>query len=77
MVSEPYLISRNIHIKNLIKTGLLFLVLFAVFFLYQKRVVSDNYIIIYVVNTLVLIIFILSVFRIKFGYIYLYFLSHF
>ena len=67
MVSETYLISKNIHIKNLIKTGLLFLVLFAVFFLYQKRVVSDNYIIIYVVNTLVLIIFILSVFRIKFG----------
>lgn len=67
MVSETYLISKNIHIKNLIKTGLLFLVVFAVFFLYQKRVVSDNYIIIYVVNTLVLIIFILSVFRIKFG----------
>jgi len=75
MVSEPYLISRNIHIKNLIKTSLLFLVLFAVFFLYQKRVVSDNYIIIYIVNTLVLIIFILSIFKIKFSlYLFIFFI---
>ena len=49
--------------------------LFTVFFLYQKSAVSDNHVVIYLVNTLVLIIFILSVYKIKLGlYLFIFFI---
>lgn len=69
------MINKKIYNRNLLKTILIFLILFIIFFLYQIKLVSDNFIGSFVANTLVLIIFLLSIFNIKYGlYLFIFFI---
>lgn len=56
------------YVLTLLKTNVVFWLLFIIFFLYQNRVTSDtNAALSNVVNILILIIFFLSIFRVKLG----------
>jgi O-antigen ligase len=60
---------------NIVINSILFAFFFAVFFLYQLAFLPDNMVFDIIVNSLVLIIFIVSVFNIKIGlYVYIFFI---
>jgi O-antigen ligase len=64
-----------INFKNNVKYFLYFTLFFIVFFLYQKTLIYDNLKIFLIVNTLVLVVFLLSVFKIKLGfYLFVFFI---
>jgi len=73
-MSNTY-VPKSKYIKNDIKYFVYFILFFAVFFLYSKTLVYSNLTILFLVNTLILIVFILSVYRIKWGfYLFVFFI---
>ena len=70
MHSDVFGITIDLKIKKL----LVFAVFFVPFFLYMDLIVGDNLSLIYFVNTLILVIFILSIYNIKFGLYFFIFL---
>lgn len=74
MTSRVYLSNINIYKKRIIGNIILFLILFVIFFLYQRIIIHDNLIIKLLVNTLILVIFTLSVCKIKYGIYFFIFL---
>jgi len=75
MTNKSLIVIKNIYKSNYIKTIFLFLTLFTIFFLYQKRTIYDSLAVLIFVNTLVLIIFIVSVYKVKYGlYLFIFFI---
>lgn len=78
MIGKNLLINKSIYNRNYVKIVLFFLTLFTIFFLYQRRTIYDNLAILVFVNTLILIIFIVSVYKIKYGlYLFIFFIPLF
>ncbi|MBA7468440.1 hypothetical protein ES707_03690 [subsurface metagenome] len=67
---------KRILLKRTVKIITVFLLIFLVFFLYQRRVVSKDYgIIFYIINILVFIVFILSIYSVKYSlYLFIFFI---
>ncbi len=66
---------NDYSLNNRIFRFLVFLIFFAVFFLYHRDVIYDNPGLLYAANTLIFVLFIISVYRIKIGlYIFIFFI---
>jgi len=75
MINKSLLYIKNNYARSYIKNIFLFLILFTIFFVQQKRAVYDSLAVLIFVNTLVLIIFIVSVYKIKYGlYLFIFFI---
>ena len=75
MTNKSLSVIKNTYKSNYIKTIFLFLTLFTIFFLYQKITIYDSLAVFIFVNTLLLIIFIVSIYKIKFGlYLFIFFI---
>lgn len=60
--------NRKTSIKNNIKIFVFFFLFFIIFFLYGKTLVYDNMAVLLLVNTLILAVFLLSIYKIKSGF---------
>jgi len=68
-------VPKSTYIKNDIKSFIYFILFFTVFFLYGKTLIYSNLAILFLVNTLILIVFLLSVYKIKWGfYLFVFFI---
>ena len=73
-MQKNYILTGN-DFNNRILRFLIFLSFFIIFFLYQRDVIYDRVGLLYAANTLILVLFIISVYRIKIGlYIFIFFI---
>ena len=59
---------RKTSINNNVKSFIFFILFFVIFFLYAKTMVYDNITILFLTNTLILAVFLLSIYKIKLGF---------